>query len=677
MGDNFTAVAEAAPIMVERKQPGFVQTPYVSDVVKRTLLYMRSGFPVHLRGPAGTGKTTLALYVAAQLGRPVILVHGDEEFGTSDLVGGEHGYRTKKMVDNFIHTVLKTEEDVKAARDSAGITPCYHFVDTCAGEFTADTPYFYSTYGEIDEGMAPRGDAVVILASGPNRIGQGLEFDTCCTLASLAFWKQGVETIIINSNPETVSTDFNISDRLYIEPLTAEHVGEIMRKERVSRVVVQLGGQTPLNMAQELEKRGAAIVGTRVKSIFDAEDRGLFSELLHELALQQPKNRMASTSQEVIRYSEEIGFPALLRPSFVLGGRSMFVAFDVDELHAFLSRGIAISKDRPVLVDQFLEDAFEYDLDAICDGKNVYVAGIMQHIEAAGVHSGDSACVFPPFKSDPRILNEMVEATCKIARKIQVVGFINIQFAVKRGSLYVLEVNPRASRTVPYLSKASGVNLIESAVKIWQGQNLEEQGLTAGGEGRGTCVTGWAVKEAVFSFERFHTVDPILGPEMKSTGEVIGTGEAFGEAYAKAQTAAGTKLPTSGRVFVSVHDQDKKTILPIIRELVDMGFQIAATRGTAQHLFEHGIFAEVILKIHEGRPNVVDHMRSGRINLLINTPLGIFSQKGDEMIRIEAVRRRIPYTTTTSAARAATQGIRYLRKGEIVVKRLPDRTAMF
>ena len=569
-----------------------------------------------------------------------------------------------------------TVEDVERMRMDFGIHACFHFVDTCAGEFTADTPYFYSTYGEVDEGTPSDRETVIILASGPNRIGQGLEFDTCCTLASLAYRKNGVETIIINSNPETVSTDFNISDRLYIEPLTVEHVSEIMRKEGVKKVVVQLGGQTPLNMAKALESRGAEVIGTRVKSIFDAEDRGLFAALLRKLNLNQPRNKMAGTTDEIISYSKEIGYPVLLRPSFVLGGRSMFIAYDREELEEFLDRGITVAPERPVLVDQFLEDAFEYDLDALSDGHNVYIAGIMQHIEAAGIHSGDSACVFPPFKSEPQILEEMIDATARISREIVVKGFINIQFAVKDGKLYILEVNPRASRTVPFLSKASGVNLIEAAVRIWQGEDLESQGMTENGVGRGSCITGWAVKEAVFSFERFHIIDPILGPEMKSTGEVIGTGEAFGEAYAKAQAAAGTVLPVAGRVFVSVHDQDKETMLPIVRELDELGFQIAATRGTAQYLFENGVFVEVILKIHEGRPNVLDHMKSGRIDLLINTPLGIFSQKGDEMIRIEAVRRRIPYTTTTSAARAATQGIRYLLKKEVKVRALSNAAPM-
>ena len=558
--------------------------------------------------------------------------------------------------------------DVERMRSENGIFAVYHFVDTCAGEFTADTPYFYSTYGEADEGGRIEGKAVIVLASGPNRIGQGLEFDTCCTLASLAYRNYGVHPILINSNPETVSTDFNVSDRLYIEPLTPEHVLEVMRKENVWDVVVQLGGQTPLNMAETLMKNGANVIGTEVKSIFDAEDRGLFSSLLNTLDLRQPDNRLAATPEGVRKYSEEIGFPVLLRPSFVLGGRSMFIAFTSDELDEFLGRGIHISRERPVLVDLFLEDAFEYDLDALSDGENVYIAGIMQHIEAAGIHSGDSACVFPAYKSDPAILDEMVDATARIARQIQVRGFLNIQFAVKDGILYVLEVNPRASRTVPYLSKASGVNLVDAAVKIWLGNDLESQGLAHNGIGQGHCQTGWAVKEAVFSFERFHVIDPLLGPEMKSTGEVIGTGQSFGEAFAKAEAAAGTLLPTGGKIFVSVHHQDRETILPIVQDLEALGFSICASRGTAQYLFEHGVFTEVILKIHEGHPNVIGHMRAGKIQLLINTPLGRFSQQGDEMIRIEAVRRRVPYTTTTSAAKAAVEGIRYLKQGEVIVR---------
>jgi carbamoyl-phosphate synthase large subunit len=563
---------------------------------------------------------------------------------------------------------------VTALREGQGLEANYHFVDSCAGEINAQTPYFYSSWGEVDEG-APTGDeGIIILASGPNRIGQGLEFDTCCTLASISLREEGFKTIMINSNPETVSTDFNISDRLYLEPLTAESVKQIMKKEQVQKIVVQLGGQTPLNMVEELEASGAQVVGTSVENINKAEDRKLFSESMTKLCLNQPRNKSAYSREEVVQFSKDIGFPVLLRPSFVLGGRSMFIAYSVEELDIFLSKGIVISQDRPVLVDQFLEDAFEYDLDAVSDGKNVYIGGIMQHIEAAGIHSGDSACVFPPYKSTPEILKEMTDAAVSIAREFKVQGFLNIQFAVKEDQLYILEVNPRASRTVPFLSKTSGVNLIEAAVKVWSGTDLMNQGLVdkETGIGQGSCQTGWAVKEAVFSFDRFAGLDPILGPEMKSTGEAIGIGESYGEAFAKVQAAVGCYLPTSGRVFVTVSDKDKQTILPIIKDLVEMGFEIAATRGTADFLYKNGIFSEVILKLHQGHPSVVDHMSSGRIDMLINTPLGRNSHMEDEEIRTEAVRRKIPYTTTTSAAQAAVIGIQYLMSERIHSQPLPE-----
>ncbi|OQY34616.1 MAG: carbamoyl phosphate synthase large subunit [Spirochaetaceae bacterium 4572_59] len=566
----------------------------------------------------------------------------------------------------------KREDEIFSLRDEYNMEASYHFVDTCAGEINAKTPYFYSTWGEIDEG-APSGDkAVIILASGPNRIGQGLEFDTSCTLASMSYREQGYKTIMVNSNPETVSTDFNISDRLYLEPLTPESVKQIMKKENVKKVVVQLGGQTPLNMLEELEASGAKIIGTTVDNINMAEDRKLFSAAMNKLGLTQPNNKSAVNSEEVARFSKDIGFPVLLRPSFVLGGRSMFIAYSEKELEIFLSKGIPISEARPVLVDQFLEDAFEYDLDAVSDGRNVYIGGIMQHIEAAGIHSGDSACVFPPYKSTPEILEEMAQAAASIAREFQLIGFLNIQFAVKDDILYILEVNPRASRTVPFLSKASGVNLIDAVVKVWNGVDLRDQGLVdASGMGQGYCQTGWAVKEAVFSFDRFAGLDPVLGPEMKSTGEAIGIGKSYGEAFAKVQAAVGCLLPTEGRVFVSINDKDKETVLPIIKDLSEMGFEISATRGTAGYLYKNGIFSEVILKLHEGHPNVVDHMRSGRIKLLINTPLGRFAQIQDEDIRTEAVRRKVPYTTTTSAAQAAVVGIRYLKNENIEVNPLP------
>jgi carbamoyl-phosphate synthase large subunit len=588
---------------------------------------------------------------------------------TDDLV-----LRAKKMglSDKKIASLAGVDYVTYRQQFRERIRPSYHFVDTCAGEMKANTPYFYSSWGEIDEGGSVGDKGVIILASGPNRIGQGLEFDTCCTMASLMYRKAGFKPIMFNSNPETVSTDFNISSRLYMEPLTPEHVIDVIRKEGVNRIVVQLGGQTPLNMVEELEKAGAEVVGTSVANINNAEDRSLFAALVTKLKIRQPRNKSASDKSQLNAFAKEIGFPVLLRPSFVLGGRHMFIAYSEEELELFLGRGIQISKERPVLVDEFLEDAFEYDLDAVSDGENVYIGGIMQHIEAAGIHSGDSACVYPPYKSTPEMLDEMRDAAVAIAREFQIKGFLNIQFAVKDNVLYILEVNPRASRTVPFISKVTGVNLVEAAVRVWTGTDLKKQGLVGkNGVGIGECITGWAVKEAVFSFDRFAGLDPVLGPEMRSTGEAIGIGDSFEEAFAKAQAAVGSTLPVKGRVFVSIHDRDKKTMLPIIQDFVDMGFTITATRGTADFLFRNNIFSEVVLKIHEGHPNVLDHMKSGRIDILINTPLGQYSQISDTDIRTEAVRRKIPYTTTTSAAQAAARGIRYLKSGEIHVKPLP------
>jgi len=607
----------------------------------------------------------------------------EKELVETNVLSSELLLKAKRMgiADKRI-AFLRNEKatDIEALRLKANIRAGYHFVDTCSGEFEARTPYFYSTYGEINESFPMKGRGVIILASGPNRIGQGLEFDTCCTLSSLAYRRLGVKTVIVNSNPETVSTDYNVSDRLYIEPLTLEDVKSIIHTEGIKDVIVQLGGQTPLNMAEALEASGCRIVGTSVEAIRAAEDRKLFSELIQKLGLRQPQNHTVTRLSDIDAAATEIGYPILIRPSFVLGGRAMKICYDHDELADFLAKqkGLECSAERPILVDQFLEDAYEYDLDALSDGKNVYVAGIMQHIEAAGIHSGDSACVFPSYASSPPVEAEMTVAATKIAREIQVKGFLNIQFALKGKTLYVLEVNPRASRTVPFISKASGVDLVNAAVRLWNGEDLAKQGLINDkdtglpGVGLGTCKTGWAVKEAMFSFDRFRDVDPLLGPEMKSTGEVIGLGQSFGEAFSKATLATGTNLPTEGRVFVSVNRYDRDAVLPVVRNLLALGFEIAATSGTAEYLFRHGITCEVVLKVSEGRPHLVDQMAAGRIAMLINTPLGRYTQKDDDYIRIEAVRHKVPYTTTISAATAAVEGIRYLRKGEVHAQALPD-----
>ena len=564
-----------------------------------------------------------------------------------------------------------------SGHDAYRVNSVRHYVDTCAGEFKARTPYCYLTYGEEEEGEPVEGDSVIIVASGPNRIGQGLEFDTCCTLASHAFRRLGKKTIMINSNPETVSTDYSTSDRLYIEPLTSESVLRVMEEEKCNRVVLQLGGQTPLNMAAELEKNGAEIIGTSLGSIDESEDRGMFSSLVKELGLRQPENRSASDRKDIKAKAHEIGYPVLLRPSFVLGGRGMFIVYDDAGLEDFLERNqnLLISKEAPVLVDQFLEDAFEYDLDGVSDGENLYIGGIVQHIEAAGIHSGDSAAVFPPYKSKPEILEEMREWTLKLARRLKIKGLMNIQFAEKDGKLYIIEVNPRASRTVPFISKSSGVDLVEAAVKVWNGISLKEQGLVDADKsiGEGHSICGWAIKEAVFSFDRFLDVDPALGPEMRSTGEAVGYGATFGEAYAKSQASAGNRLPRKGRVIISVNDKDRKTIAPIAEELRALGFELIATRGTARDLYKEGILTGIVNKVHEGHPDVVDFISAKKADLVINTPMGFHSRTSDDDIRSEAMRFHIPYTTTTSAAAAVLEAIKYLEGNKPVARELPKK----
>ena len=565
---------------------------------------------------------------------------------------------------------------------SRGITPSYHMVDTCAGEFEASTPYFYSTWGEHDEvqpinsgkvTQGRSGDAVIIIASGPNRIGQGLEFDTSCTLASLTWLKLGRRPVMINSNPETVSTDYNSSSRLYMEPLVPETVMEIIRKENFPGVMIQLGGQTALNIGKHLHQAGVNIIGTDFEQIQRCEDRKLFSLAMQKLQINQPENRSAHSYNEVLEMTRTIGFPLLMRPSYVIGGRRMTVVSSYNDLEKYLddrSDSLEISRDSPLLIDQFLEDAVEFDVDAICDGQNLYLAGIMKHIEAAGVHSGDSAAVFPPNYKDEKILDEIRSASIRIAREFEIAGLLNIQFAIRSGRLFVLEVNPRASRTLPFLSKATGVDLMKAAVRVWEGDSLAKQGLVGeDGYGEGRCATGWAIKEAVFSFGRFSVLDPVLGPEMKSTGEVMATARDFGEAFAKAQEASGVALPTEGKVFVSVKRSDRATILPIVRELCSMGFDICATRGTANFLYENDIFSEVILKVHEGRPNILDYMNKDHIQLIINTPSGTESLSG--RMRANAVLMKIPFITTTNAAEAAVDGIRHLLNGYASISPLP------
>jgi carbamoyl-phosphate synthase large subunit len=561
------------------------------------------------------------------------------------------------------------ESAVRERRWGQGIHPVYNTVDTCACEFPAHTPYLYSTYAEENESVRTDRRKIVILGSGPNRIGQGVEFDYCCVQASLALREAGWETIMVNSNPETVSTDFDISDKLYFEPLTLEDVLEIVRLEKPEGVIVQLGGQTPLKLAGPLSKLGVRILGTSVESIDRAEDRERFEELARNLGVTQPPNGNATGVDEAARIADRIGYPVLLRPSYVLGGRGMVIVYDEAGLRDYFGRAVSVSEKRPVLIDRFLEDAFEADVDALSDGETVVIGGVMQHIEEAGVHSGDSACVLPPYLLGDREIAEMREHTRSFALELGVVGLINVQYAIFEGRVYVLEVNPRASRTVPFVSKATGVPLARIAARLMAGEKLVDFGLP-----EEIPVHGVAVKEAVFPFNKIE-VDPLLGPEMRSTGEAMGIDDSFGMAFAKAQISAGMELPMEGSIILTVNDRDKATVVPIARRFHDMGFKLLASEGTARHLHGRGIPCERTFKVNEGRPNMVDLMISGEVALLINTPLGKRSQYDDRAMRRAAINNGIPYVTTMSAASAAADAISALRNRRREVRSIQERIA--
>ena len=545
-----------------------------------------------------------------------------------------------------------SEREARERRHALGIRPAYKMVDTCAGEFPSATPYLYSCYDEENE-IGPQGDrTVIILGSGPNRIGQGVEFDYCCVRAALAFRQLGYRTVMVNSNPETVSTDFDISDALYFEPLTLEDVLEIVELERPLGVVVQFGGQTPLRLARGLEAEGVPILGTPPEAIDAAEDRGRFEAIVRELGIAQPPNGTAMSYTDAVREAEKIGWPVLIRPSYVLGGRAMQIAYDAESMREFFAQAERVAPGHPVLIDHFLEDAFEADVDAIADGQRCVIGGVMQHIEDAGIHSGDSACVLPPYLITEEQVDEMRRYTRAFADRIGVVGLLNVQYAIKHGVVYVLEVNPRASRTVPFVSKTTGVSLASMAAAVMVGKTLEELGLADD-----TAQPYVAVKEAVFPFNKLPGVDLILGPEMRSTGEVMGIADSFGMAFAKAQASADGPLPLSGAVFITVNDHDKGTVTPIARRFHELGFKVLATDGTARYLRQRGIPAERVLKVYEGRPNAVDLVVSGKVQLLINTPLGKLTQQDDYILRRAALQHRVPYTTTMSAASAACDAI--------------------
>ncbi len=565
------------------------------------------------------------------------------------------------------HLLGCDESTVREGRKKAGILPTFKLVDTCAAEFEAYTPYYYSTYESEDEVVPSKKRKVMILGGGPNRIGQGIEFDYCCVHASMALREEGFETIMVNSNPETVSTDYDISDRLYFEPLTREDVLNIVEKERPEGVIVQFGGQTPLNLAVPLEKAGVPILGTSPDSIDRAEDRERFKELIQKLGLIQPQNGTATSFEAARAVAKEIGYPVVVRPSYVLGGRAMMIVYDEETLEGYMRDAVQASPERPVLIDKFLEEAIEVDVDAISDGQTVVIGGLMEHIEEAGIHSGDSACVLPPYTLSDELIEVIRQNTYALARELGVKGLMNIQYAVRNDRVYILEVNPRASRTVPFVSKATGVPLAKLAAKVMVGKTLEELGFTREAE-----VGHVSVKESVFPFNRFPGVDTVLGPEMKSTGEVMGIDHAFGIAFAKAQLAAGQILPRKGRVFISVKNRDKRAIIFIAKKLSDFGFQIVATRGTGKALAQSGIPVELVHKVHEGRPNIVDLVKSRQIDLIINTPTGHRPKRDQVSIRAVAVAHNVPLITTISGAAASVNGIESLLKEEIQVKSLQE-----
>jgi carbamoyl-phosphate synthase large subunit len=561
---------------------------------------------------------------------------------------------------------------VRALRKKLNVLPVYKMVDTCAGEFESYTPYLYSCYDEEDEAAPTTRKKILILGSGPNRIGQGIEFDYCCCHAAFALREDGYETIMINCNPETVSTDYDTSDRLYFEPLTLEDVLAVYEHEASSGaeigMIVQFGGQTPLNLSLPLKKAGVPIIGTSPESIDLAEDRKRFGKLIEELKIPQPQGAMATSVTEAVAGANRVGYPVLVRPSYVLGGRAMVIAYDEDAVSSYMSTAIEFSQERPVLIDHFLEDAIECDVDALCDGDDVVIAGIMQHIEEAGIHSGDSSCVLPAVGLSDDVLRTIREYTRKLAMALSVRGLVNIQFAIQRGTVFVIEVNPRASRTVPYVSKATGIPLAKIASRIMVGRKLKELLPEQVADGK-DLETGshYFVKSPVFPWGKFPGVDTVLGPEMKSTGEVMGVADNFGEAFAKAQIAAGQVLPLQGTVFLSVNDHDKEGAVVLARQFVEMGFHLVATHGTALVLEQSGLQPERVYKVKEGRPNVVDLIKGDRIQLIVNTPRGQDTFFDEKAIRRAAVLARIPTITTLAAAQAAAEGISALQQGTLSV----------
>jgi carbamoyl-phosphate synthase large subunit len=588
-----------------------------------------------------------------QLHIPDQLIRQAKEFGFSDVQLG--------------HLLGFDEQAIRKMRKEKSILPVYKLVDTCGAEFEAYTPYYYSTYETENEANISSKKKIMILGSGPNRIGQGVEFDYCCVHASFALKELGYETIMVNSNPETVSTDYDTSDKLYFEPLTLEDVLHIVDSEKPDGVIVQFGGQTPLNLAVPLEKAGAKIIGTTPDNIDRAEDRKRFQVLLNKLHLIQPPNGTATSFEEARKVAEEIGYPVIVRPSYVLGGRAMEIVYDETSLERFVHRAVEASSTRPILIDKFLEDAIEIDVDAVADGSTCIIAGIMEHIEAAGIHSGDSASVTPPYSLSDDLIEQLKQNTYGLARELEVVGLMNIQYAIKNDVIYILEVNPRASRTIPFISKATGIPWAKVAAKVMTGKKLWELGINKEAE-----IRHIAVKESVFPFKRFYGVDTVLGPEMKSTGEVMGIDTDFGVAFAKSQISAGTSIPLKGRVFISVMNKDKRPIVFVAKKLIDLGFELVATKGTAKVLANNGIPVQSVFKVGEGRPDIVDRMKNGEIQLVINTPSGKKPKVDEVAIRSQAVAHNIPIITTLSGAEAVVNGIESLVKKGMSVRSIQE-----
>src|SRR5436309_555389 len=679
IGRTFKESLQKALRSLEIGSFGFEPRPVASDAEVRERLRVPNAERLWYVGEAfrrGLGVAEVARLTAID---PWFLRHVEEIIGEERALAGaslaslsaERLRALKQMgfADARLAELLGTTEDDVRDRRFGGIEPVYKTVDTCGAEFEAYTPYLYSAYEEGDDEVRPsRGRRkVVILGGGPNRIGQGIEFDYCCVHAALALREDGLETIMVNCNPETVSTDYDTSDKLFFEPLTLEDTLALLHRERPEGVIVQFGGQTPLRLAVPLARAGVPIIGTTPDAIDRAEDRERFEEVLAKLDLRRPPNGVARAPEEAVGIAEALGYPVLVRPSYVLGGRAMEIVYDRDSLARYVRVAVRASPAHPVLIDKFLEDAIEVDVDAVSDGRAVVIGGIMEHIERAGVHSGDSACSLPPYSIDAEVQGEIRRQTVALARELGVIGLMNVQFAVKARVVYVLEVNPRASRTVPFVSKAIGVPLAKVAARCMVGRSLAAQGFT-----REIVPTHVNVKEAVFPFIKFPGVDTVLGPEMKSTGEVMGIDGSFGAAFAKAQIAASTALPTGGQAFISVPQADYEGVVPVARRLSRAGFSLLATRGTGAHLRAAGLVVEVVNKVSEGGPHIVDALRRGEVALVVNTPAGADSQRDAFHIRRTALECRVPYFTTLAAAAAAAEGIDLMRRGPFTVRPLQE-----